>query len=387
MSAFAYSFPTIIQFGQDSVSNLSRNLRGKKATNLLMVYGKGSIFKNNVYNDVIDQLKQTDIQVHELSNCPDNPDIAFVSKGIDCVKKENIDFLLAVGGGSVIDATKAIGLFSQNMSEDYWQNVLDKGKNKNAALPIGVVLTSFGTGSEGNGSFVISNAETLEKVGQSHLSVRPQFAVCDPRYTFSLPARQVSLGITDTVSHLLEQYFSLEESDFLDGIIVAVLKNVLKNADLEKLGKQTLASRGELMLASTFSLSYFLSLGKTLDWSPHKIEHAVSGVYDIPHAQGLACIFPAWIEVVSDNDTILKKIRFLLQELDIKKTSTHPGRQLAHFLRDFFTSLGLSVSLQNEIPRKLNVKAVVETTLRHGSLGKLYPLSSNDIAAILLKAA
>lgn len=385
---FTYSFPTQLIFGSNSIDQLSSLVKKNNISRALLVYGSGSVFSNGSHQDVMSQLNKAQVQVFEHSHCPTNPDIDFVSKGIEMVVSKKIGLVLAIGGGSVIDASKAIALFSQNLdTENIWEHMISKEKIKKKALPIGVVLTSFGTGSEGNGSFVISNYQTKEKLGQSDLSVRPMFAICDPHYAATLSKEQVALGCTDTVSHLLEQYFCLEEDNFLNDIIVSLMQNVVKNSLSAYKDKNDLTAKSELMLASTFSLSYFLSLGKTLDWSAHKIEHALSGAYQVPHAAGLACIFPAWMELASTEKAVRNKLILLgLKMRLINQDDAGQEKKVIAYFKQFFTQLGLTTSLKDLLGDEPEIKKIADIALKYGEFGNVFHIDRKKCEKIIALA-
>lgn len=382
---FSYSFPTQIIFGSEATQQLSSLIKVNKFSRVLLVYGGGSTFENGSYEDVVKQLKTASVQYIDYPNCPTNPDINYVKNGVKLVADEKIDLVLAIGGGSVIDASKAIALFSKNQTvPNFWKHMITKQYLNEPALPIGVVLTSFGTGSEGNGSFVISNYQTNEKIGQSDLSVRPAFAICDPKYTLTLKKNQVAFGSVDTVSHLLEQYFCLESDNFLNSIIESLIITTVKNSLVAHEDSNNLEAKSELMLTSTFALSYFLSLGKTLDWSAHKIEHALSGVYQVPHAAGLACIFPAWLELASENEVLKKKLFALGMNMGIIKQSDHGSLQkVTFYFRDYFHKLGLTTNLTKLVGDDIDIKKITDIALKYGTFGNIFPIDQSRCEQLL----
>lgn len=390
LNNFSYSYPTKIIFGLNSIIELSNLLKIHGAKKVMLVYGKKSIFKNGLHYLITSQLKQSQINFVEHGGCNQNPDISFIEDGIYKVYKENVNFILAVGGGSVIDATKAIAIFSQNYgTENLWKHLISNNKFDNMSLKIGVILTVPGTGSEGNGSFIISNNVTKEKIGKSDLSVRPIFAICDPSYSLTLRKEQTMYGCTDTISHLLEQYFSKEKECILDDLIVATLLNVIKNINILKKDLTNIDARAEIMMASTFSLSYVLSLGKTLDWPSHKIEHALSGIYKIPHAAGLACILPAWMKVASDSTEVSKKIVSLNKKMKITKKLSSKNELIEdciNYFKIYFKEMGLTTSLTNLLGFEPNIKKITDITLKYGNFGKIFEINMSSCSKIIEKA-
>lgn len=387
LNNFNFSFPTEIVFGKDSIKQLPTLIKKYSGRKVLFIYGKKSIFENGIYNLIVNQLNKTKIGFIEYGGCDQNPDASYVDKGARMAINNKVDFILAVGGGSAIDTAKAIALLIKN---DYrggiWPYMLSKKEVINDALPIGVILTSVGTGSEGNGSFIISNKETSEKLGRSHLSSRPTFSICDPYYTVSLGKFQTACGCADIVSHLLEQYFCKEEYSFSDHLIIAALKNVIRNSLIVNKNPNNIDSRSNLMLASIFSLSYALSLGKTLDWSAHKIEHAISGIYSVAHAAGMACILPAWMKCASKNKIILNRILKLGKEtnLPLKKGSNNKSVDMViNYFKKFFTDMGLPVNLTKLLNREPDINKIAELTVKYGNIGKIYLINKNKCIEII----
>jgi len=391
LNNFNFSFPTEIVFGKDSINQLPDLIKKYSNGKVLLVYGKGSIIKNGIYDSVVNQLNKAKIDFVEHGGCTQNPETSYVNNGARVVIGNKVDFILAVGGGSVIDAAKGIALLVKNNHRDgIWPYMSSKKEILNDGLPIGVILTSVGTGSEGNGSFIISNKETSEKLGRSHLSSRPVFSICDPCYTVSVGKLQTAYGCVDTVCHLLEQYFCKEESGFSDQLIIATLKNVIQSSLAVKKNPNDIEARSNLMLASTFSLSYVLSLGKTLDWSAHKIEHSLSGIYGIAHAAGLASIFPAWMKCASKNEIIFKRILTLGKDMDLL-SKTDVGKnsvnRVINYFKKFFIDMGLSVNLTKLLGEKPDVDKIIRITLKNGGLGKVYPINKKECLEIIQMAS
>lgn len=391
LNNFNFSFPTEIVFGKDSIKQLPTLIKKYSGRKVLFIYGKKSIFENGIYNLIVNQLNKTKISFIEYGGCDQNPDASYVDKGARMAINNKVDFILAVGGGSAIDAAKAIALLVKN---DYrhgiWPYMLSEKQIINNALPIGVILTSVGTGSEGNGSFIISNKETSEKLGKSHLSSRPAFSICDPLYTVSLGKLQTACGCADIVSHLLEQYFCKEEYSFSDHLIIAALKNVMHDSLVVNKNPNNIEARSNLMLASTFSLSYALSLGKTLDWSAHKIEHSLSGIYGVAHATGLACIFPSWIKCASKNKTILKRILILGKEMNLPlKTDTDNESVdiVINYFKKFFVNIGLPVTLTKLLNKEPDANKIAKLALKYGNIGKIYSINRKKCIEIIKMAA
>lgn len=391
MKNFNYSYPTEIVFGLQTILQLPILLKKYNSKKILMVYGKKSIKQNGIYNTLIGTFKKLQIGYIEYSNCESNPDCTYVNSGAKIAIENNVNFILAVGGGSVIDASKAIALLVNNdNSEGIWPYMKSEKNFANEGLPIGVILTTVGTGSEGNGSFIISNNSEMEKLGRSHLSIRPAFAICDPAYTVSVGKWQTACGCFDIVSHLLEQYFCAEDgTDLSDSLIIASLKTTISHSKILTNEPENIESRGTIMLASTFALSYILSLGKTLDWSVHKIEHALTGVYGVTHGAGLACIFPAWMQLASKNKKVADKIIRLNHELGINCKSndrTEIIRNTIIYFKDFVKSLGLTVSLTQLLSDRPDVDRIAARALRNGDIGSIFTIDLKTCRELLTLA-
>lgn len=300
MNNFTFHIPTDIRFGKGQIDVLPDELKkyGKK---ILLVYGGGSIKKTGLYDRVMELLK--DFDVYELSGIEPNPKLSSVRKGVEICKEKDIDAILAVGGGSCIDASKHIscGAFYEG---DPWDLMLDRSK-MTKALPLAVVLTICATGSEMNSGAVISNEETNEKLEINGPILYPVLSICDPQYLYTLPKKQTAAGTADIISHVLEQYFQPNDEAFItDRLSEAVLKTCFKYGVVALDEPQNYEARSNLMWASTVGLNHLLTVGKGGAWSVHPIEHELSAFYDITHGDGLAILTPAWMRYVLDDTTV-----------------------------------------------------------------------------------
>src|SRR5690554_1293164 len=296
MKNFSFYSPTMIKFGQGSISKLNTIVMGKYSR-VLLHYGGGSIKKNGVYDETMEELEKAGVKVFELGGVKPNPRLSLVREGIKLVKNNNIDLILAVGGGSVIDSAKAIALGAAT-EEDIWDYFLGKEKVR-AALPVGVVLTIPATGSEASMGTVITNEENSLKLSVNHDILRPIFAIMDPTYTLSLPEDQTFAGVMDILSHIFERYFSNTLNvDFTDYLCEGAIKSVIKNAYSLKKDPNDYNARAEIMIAGTFAHNGLMGLGRQDDWASHLIAHQLSALYDTTHGVSLAIIFPAWMKYV-----------------------------------------------------------------------------------------
>ncbi|WP_054703735.1 iron-containing alcohol dehydrogenase [Bacillus sp. JCM 19041] len=293
MDAFTFYNPTKLIFGQGKTELLADELVVYDR-NVLLVYGGGSIKKNGLYDKVTQQLEQAGCTVTELSGVEPNPRLTTVQKGIDLCREHNIGFIIAVGGGSVIDATKAIAVGARYDGE-IW-DIITKKETPEDALPFGTVLTLAATGSEMNSGSVITNWATHQKVGWGCVFTFPNFSILDPINTVSVPKDQTTYGIVDMMSHVLEAYFHpAENTPLQDRICESILQTVMEVGSELIDDLENLDHRETVLYSGTMALNGITQMGARGDWGTHNLEHAVSAVSDIPHAGGLAILFPHWM--------------------------------------------------------------------------------------------
>lgn len=341
MENFIYYNPTKLMFGKGQLDGLKSEL-ARYGKRVLLVYGGGSIKKNGLYDKVISALNEAEADdVFELSGVEPNPRLTTVQKGIDICQNENIDFLLAVGGGSVIDCTKAIAAGAE-YDGNVW-DIISKKTTAQKALPFGTVLTLAATGSEMNPDSVITNWETNEKYVWGSSVTHPAFSILDPEHTYSVPENQTVYGMVDMMSHVFEQYFhNVKNTPLQDRMCFAVLQTVIETAPKLLEDLQNYEHRETILYAGTIALNGTLQMGYFGDWASHTIEHAVSAVYDIPHAGGLAILFPNWMRHTLDHNVERFK-NLMLNMFDIE-TEGKSDRDIAlegiDKLSAFWTSLG-----------------------------------------------
>jgi putative NADH-dependent butanol dehydrogenase A len=297
MKSFTYYNPTRIVFGRDCVKESLRGELANYGKRVLLTYGGGSIKKNGIYQTVMDILQEAGKEVVELSGIMSNPRTTKVREGIALCREHKVDFILAVGGGSVIDCTKFIAGGAKLPKEvDFWQTFFLDHQIVTEAIPFGVVLTMAATGSEMNNGGVITDWDTQKKLSGYGPALFPQFSMLDPTYTYTLPREQVAYGIVDMLSHLLEQYVSTPDDDNVtDSLIEGVFKNILRNGRRSMEQLEDYEARSNIMWGATLALNRSLGLGKRQDWMTHALEHALSAFYDIPHGAGLAIMHPAYL--------------------------------------------------------------------------------------------
>lgn len=287
---FTYYNPTKIYFGKDSMKNLSSELKSY-GKNILLLYGKNSIKKNGIYDEVLGILKGSGKNITELSGIKPNPAYSQVLEGSRLVREKNIDLILAVGGGSVIDCAKAISV-SAYAEGDPWQRYwIDFEPIGEKIVPVGTILTMTGTASEMNGGSVITNEEISVKTGRVFPpEVNPKFSVLNPEFTYTVPKMQMVSGIFDIFSHLSEQYFSGDDDNTTDYVIEAVMISLIKSARIAMDNPKDYEARSNIMWCATLALNTVTGLSKTQDWEVHNIEHQLGAYTDCPHGLGLAVI-------------------------------------------------------------------------------------------------
>lgn len=287
---FNYYNPTKIYFGKTALNNLKKEL-ANYGENILLVYGKNSIKKNGLYDKVMEILKESNKKVVELQGIKSNPTYTQMMEGARLVKENNVDLILAVGGGSVIDCSKGIAV-SAYSEEDPWQKYwVDCKRVDNKVVPVGSILTMVGTGSEMNGGSVITNKEKMLKNGRVFpANVYPKFSILNPEYTYTVPKNQMVSGIFDTLSHLMEQYFSGDDNNTTDYVIEGVMNALIDNARVAIENPMDYEARSNIMWCATLGLNTVTGLSKEQDWEVHMIEHQVGAYTDCPHGIGLAIV-------------------------------------------------------------------------------------------------
>ncbi|MEN2467562.1 iron-containing alcohol dehydrogenase [Ornithinibacillus sp. JPR2-1] len=385
MDNFLYYNPTKLIFGKGQLNALPEQVK-QYGTKVLIVYGGGSIKRNGIYDNVLAKLAEINAEVFELSGVEPNPRISTVRKGVEICKQEGIDFLLAVGGGSTIDCTKAIAVGAKT-DIDMW-DIVTKKASATDALPFGTVLTLSATGSEMNSGSVITNWETNEKHGWGAAPYTyPKFSILDPVHTFSVPKDQTIYGIVDMMSHVLEHYFHQEtntliQDRFCESILITVMETAPKL--LEDL--ENYEYRETIMLAGTLALNNMLNMGFRGDWATHNLEHAVSAVHDIPHGGGLAILFPNWMKHVLDDSNVLrfKQLAERVFQVDAEgKTDREVAIEGINKLREFWNSIGAPSKLTDYDIDESTVELMAEKTVvantEYGNFKKLTKQDSIEI--------
>jgi hypothetical protein len=336
--------PTKVHFGKGTISHLSELAEyGKK---VLLVYGGGSIKKNGIYDVAQELLKAAGLKVYELSGVEPNPRIQTVRQGVEICKKESIDMILAIGGGSTIDCSKVVAAGAK-YDGDAWDLVLDGSKIK-AALPIFDVLTLSATGTEMDAFAVISDLTKNEKWGTGAQCLIPTMSILDPEYTFSVSKKQTAAGTADMMSHTMENYFSMENADCQKFMAEGLLRTMIKNGPIALREPDNYDARANLMWAGTHAINGIVGDGCSPAWCVHPMEHELSAFYDITHGEGLAILTPAWMEHVLSEKTLPHFVDFAKNvwglDDDDEWALAHAG--IDALKKFFFETMGIPANLR-----------------------------------------
>lgn len=353
MNDFTYQNTTKIYFGKDQLKHLGDELK-KHGSRILITYGGGSIKKIGLYDKVIDELNRAGLVYFEFGGIEPNPRVESVNKAIQFIRDNKIDVLLPIGGGSTIDATKAMAS-GYYYDGDVWDLWTEKAKITNA-LPIVTILTLSATGSEMNAGGVLSKLDTNEKYGMSHPSMLPKASFLNPENTFTVSKFQTAAGAADMMSHMLEQYFMLQRIEMMDEVTEGIMRTVIHNAPIAIKEPDNYEARGNLMWAGTWALNGFLRVGKNTGWSCHDMEHELSAFYDITHGLGLAILTPRWMSYVLSEENVHRFKRFAMKVFNVEDSGDDMSIAKAGIqkLADFF-------EIELELPGTLTAIDIDET--------------------------
>jgi len=384
MYNFVFQNTTKIYFGPNQLGHLGEELK-KFGTRVLLTYGGGSIKKIGLYDRVMEELKKAGLTVFELPGIEPNPRHTTVNKGAEICKKEKIDVLLAVGGGSTIDCTKVIAA-AAFYDGDSWDLVTRKAPITKA-LPIVSILTLAATGSEMNATAVISNLDTNEKLGIHHPLFLPKVSFLDPTNTYSVSAYQTACGAVDIMSHVFDVFYFTagKKMDLVDRFMEDVLKTVIKYAPLALKEPENYEARANLMWASSWALNRFLETGVSQAASCHAMEHELSAFYDITHGLGLAILTPRWMEYILDESTApqFKKFGVNVFGIDESLSDMEGAKRAIEVLSDFFfNTLGLQSTLSEIGIDDKNFKLMAQKACRGGVLKGYKHLTPQDVENI-----
>ena len=383
MNNFDFYSPTRLIFGKDTQKQAGENVK-KYASKILLHYGGGSIKRCGLYDEVAASLKAAGVDFTELSGVVPNPRVSLVRKGIDICRREGINFILAVGGGSVIDSAKAIAM-GVPYQGDVWDFFTGKARPQDV-LPIATILTIPAAGSESSFSVVISNEETQMKLGYKTNLIRPVFSILNPEFCYTLPKEQAAFGACDMMAHIFERYFSnVPNTELTDRLCEGTLRTIIDNAPQVLNNMKDYNAWAELMFAGNLAHNGLLGMGRQEDWASHAIEHAVSAVYDIPHGQGLAIVFPAWMKYVYKTNVPLFA-RFAANVWSLSEKDLGNAEILAlkgiERTEEFFKSLGLPTRLREVKVEESTLELMAQKATTFGPIGAFKKLDCKDVLAI-----
>lgn len=385
MNNFVFQNACKIYFGKGQEAQIGSAVK-EIANKILMVYGKQSIFKNGVYDKVMASLKESEIEVIELGGVKGNPEMDLVYKGVEICKKENVGLVLAVGGGSVIDTAKGIATGAL-YDGDCWDFYLRKLK-PTKALPVATVLTVVGAGSEMSNSNVVTKGNL--KRDFDNPVIIPQFSILNPEFTYTVSAYQTACGSFDAISHLLERYFTpTEHTDVTDRMIEALIKTLMTFTPLAIQDPTNYDYRAEIMWAATLAQNGLMNTGRDGDWACHKIEHELSGEFDIPHGEGLAMIYPAWLSYVCKADmNRFKQFGRRILDVDVVAYDDETvSLAIVDAFKDFLKKIGLKTDVSSLDMNEDTIEMLAKRTCWNSDTkGKFMKLTSDDIAQILRNA-
>lgn len=389
MDNFQFYSPTEFVFGKDTENKAGECVKKHGGTKVLLHYGGGSAIKSGLLGRVKASLEKAEVEYVELGGVKPNPRDTLVYEGIRLCREENIDFILSVGGGSVIDSAKAIAL-GVPYDGDFWDFYCGKASPE-SAVPVGTVLTIAAAGSEGSGDSVITKEEGGFKRGTGSDLIRPRFSIMNPQLTCTLPPYQTACGATDIMAHVFERYFTnTTEVEITDRLCEAVLMTMIKETPRVIADPDNYQARANIMWAGTVAHTNIVGVGRQQDWNSHGIEHELSALYDCAHGAGLAVIMPAWMEFVYKHNVLRfaqAAVRIWGCHMDFENPENTALEGIARF-RSFLRSIGMPINFRELGAREEDIPALVEKFgIGDGRTGGFVQLSADDIATIYTIAA
>lgn len=382
MLNFSFKNPTNLVFGKNTISSIGNYVKEYNLKKVLLLYGKGSIFNNGVYDDVTSSLKKNHIEFVELSGVKPNPLLSKVKEGINIVKEHSLDAIIAVGGGSVIDSGKAISAGSC-YDGDVW-DLFENNVKLTSALPLFTVLTLSATGSEMNCGGVITNEKENKKWSFGSPLLYPKVSILDPTIQSSLPVNQTINGAIDTITHVFEAYFGgTKNTDMSDELSEGIIRTVIHHSKILLQNPTNYESRCELAFAATLALNGLNGLGRKGDWASHNIEHSLSVLNDVSHGTGLAIIMPAWMKYVykEDIDKFAKMGRNIFA---ITEGSTEEiALKSIDALKNYYSELGAPTTLKAINVSHKDLDFIADNASMLAPLGTFKKLYREDIYNIL----
>ena len=386
MENFEFYSPTRFVFGRGAESRVGELVRKCGGSKVLLHFGGGSIKSNGIYDKVVSSLDAAGVSCVPLGGVMPNPRSGLVYEGIDLCKQENVDFVLAVGGGSTIDSSKAIAAGAV-YDGDFWD--FYSGKAVEKALPVGTVLTIAAAGSEGSSGSVITKEEGMFKRGAGGEAMRPRFSIMNPALTQTLPAYQTACGITDIMAHLFERYFTnTSDVEVTDRMIEGLLMTMIHEGPKVIADPNDYQARANIMWAGMVAHNNCCGVGRDQDWSSHCIEHELSALYDCAHGAGLAAVFPAWMEHTLDHDVmrfaqVASRVWGCPMDFQNPEVTARAGIQA---FRNFLKSIGMPQTMAELGGKEEDIPYMAHTACfgngNGGTIGGFVELHEEDVAAI-----
>lgn len=384
MNNFTFYSPTYFVFGKETEMEAGHYVKRFGGHKVLIHYGGGSVIRSGLLDLVKASLEKEEIAYVELGGVLPNPRSGLVYEGIALCRKEEVDFILAVGGGSVIDSAKAIAA-GVKYDGDFWD--FYEGKPITEALKVGTVLTIAAAGSEGSGDTVITQEKGMLKRGAGSEVLRPVFSILNPALTQTLPAYQTAAGATDIMAHVFERYFTnTEEVEVTDRLCEAILLTMIKEVPRVIADPNNYEARANIMWAGMVAHNNLVGVGRDQDWSSHNIEHELSALYDVAHGAGLAVIFPAWMTYVMKHD-VNRFAQFAVRVWGVPMQEANPeetAREGIERLKQFYTSIGMPITFQELGAKEEDIPKMVEKLGlgEQGTMGSFLKLTSKDVEQI-----
>jgi len=387
MKNFVFHVPTKFVFGKGVENDVGKLVKEFGGTKVLIHYGGGSAVKSGLIGRVEKSLEEAGLSWVKLGGAKPNPRDTLVYEGIELVKKEKVDFILSVGGGSTIDSGKAIA-HGSCYDGDFWDFFCGKAKIEKT-MPFGVVLTMSAAGSESSNSCVITQESTLTKRGSRSELNRPLFAVMNPELTMTLPPYQIASGATDILAHIMERYFTCEpEVDLTDRMAEGAMQAVIRAVKIAVKDPTSYDAQAQLMWASTIAHNDTVGVGRVQDFGSHQIEHELSALYDVAHGAGLAVVFPAWMRYHM-NKNVMRFAQFAVRVYNCEMDFEHPENTAlagieAH--EAFLRSIGMPVTLKELGAKSEDIPFMANKTKKNnpdGTTGGVFHMTPDDIEAIL----
>ena len=384
MNNFNFYSPTLFVFGKERENEAGKLVKRFGGTKVLIHFGGGSVIKSGLLDRVKQSLTAEDISFVELGGVMPNPRSGLVYTGIEICKREKIDFVLAVGGGSVIDSSKAIALGAL-YDGDFWD--FYQGKAMTKALPVATILTISAAGSEGSGNSVITHENGMLKRGCGGDALRPVFSVLNPELTCTLPAYQTACGATDMMAHVMERYFTnTQEVEITDRLCESILLTIIKEAPKALANPADYDARANLMWAGMVAHNDVCGVGREQDWSTHALEHELSALYDVAHGAGLAVMFPAWMKYVMNHDVMRfaqMAVRVWGCEMDFQQPEKTALQGICK-LEQFLSSMEMPVRFSGLGAKAEDIPTLVKTLFSSGAatLGNFVKLNADDARKI-----